>query len=103
MNLRRGEVWDYNPVVRREGRSTLRLVISSDAYNDDSRTPDVYAAQIADDDPGRLLAVRIGDHGWARFDAIERALKSRLTAKLGEATPEEMDAAVFSLRAVFDI
>jgi len=30
--VQRGEVWEYDPVMRRDGRSTLRLILSADGW-----------------------------------------------------------------------
>lgn len=102
MTALRGEVWRYRPVLDR-GRLNLRLVVSADAINDDTRLVTVYAAQMLTEDAGSLLSVRIGEHGWALMTEIERPLKSRLTERMGVATPEEMETVAVALRAVFDL
>jgi mRNA-degrading endonuclease toxin of MazEF toxin-antitoxin module len=101
--VRRGEIWRYQPVIAREGVSTLRLIVAADVLAGDDRIATVYAAQIVTPDPGRLLAVKIGSHGWAYLLEIERALRSRLVERIGEATEEEMGQVDAALRAVYDI
>ena len=70
--MRRGELWRYDPVVSRAGQSITRLVISSDALNRNDALPIVYVMQVVDTDPGSLLAVRVGNHGWALATGIDR-------------------------------
>ena len=50
----------------------MRLIVAADALASDDRIATVYAAQIVTPDPGRLLAVKIGSHGWAYLLEIER-------------------------------
>ena len=70
--MRRGEVWRYEPVIARAGQSTLRLVVSADSINADDALPTVYVMQVVETDPGSLLAVRIGDLGWAFALLVDR-------------------------------
>lgn len=100
--MRRGEIWRYEPVITRAGRPTDRLVVSSDAINA-TELPTVLVVQVVDRDPGSLLAVRIGDRGWAVATAIERPVRARLTERLGAATPAEMEQLDNALRATFDL
>ncbi|MBV9314174.1 MAG: hypothetical protein JO100_10655, partial [Pseudonocardia sp.] len=65
--------------------------------------PAVVALHVLVDDPGGLLAVRIGEHGWAYAMEIDRPLRSRLTQKIGEASPEEMEAVDQALRALLEL
>jgi mRNA-degrading endonuclease toxin of MazEF toxin-antitoxin module len=58
---------------------------------------------VVDSDPESLLAVRVGDHGWALATEIDRPVRKRLTEKLGEATTAEMEQVDSALRAVFDV
>jgi len=101
--VRRGEIWRYQPVVAREGASTLRLIVAADALAGDDRIRAVYAAQIVTPDPGRLLAVKIGNYGWAYLLEIERALRSRLAERVDVASEEEMVQVDAGVRAVFDV
>ena len=101
--MRRGDVWRYEPVIARAGQSTTGLIVSADSINRNEALPVVYVMHVVDSDPSSLLAVRIGEHGWALATEIDRPLRKRLTDKLGEATAEEMDQVDTALRAVFDL
>ena len=101
--MRRGEIHRYQPVIQREGQSNLRLVVSDDAINTNDQIPTVFAMHVVADDPGGLLAVRVGELGWAFALEIDRPLRRRLVEKLGEATPEEMEAIDNALRATFNL
>lgn len=101
--MRRGELWRYDPVVSRAGQSITRLVISSDALNRNDALPIVYVMQVVDTDPGSLLAVRVGNHGWALATGIDRPVRKRLTERLGEATTQEMEQIDNAIRAAFDV
>lgn len=101
--MRRGEIWRYQPVMAREGQSTLRLIVAADAVAGDDRVATVYAAQVVTPDPGGLLAVQLDGHGWAYLLKIERALRSRLVEQVGAASEEEMGQVDAALRAVFDL
>ncbi len=101
--MRRGELWRYDPVISRAGQSITRLVISSDALNRNDALPVVYVMQVVDTDPGSLLAVRVGNHGWALATGIDRPVRKRLTERLGEATTQEMEQIDNAIRAAFDV
>jgi mRNA-degrading endonuclease toxin of MazEF toxin-antitoxin module len=90
-------------VLARAGQSTLRLVVSADAIVGNDALPTVYAMHVVDDDPGSLLAVRIGEFGWAFALEIDRPLRKRLVERLGSASDEEMEQVDNALRAAFDI
>lgn len=100
--MRRGEIWRYEPVVHRAGQSTDRLIVSADSLNA-AALPTVYAMQMVDTDPGSLLAVRVGEHGWALATAIERPLRKRLVERIGQADPKEMEQVDNAIRATFDL
>jgi mRNA-degrading endonuclease toxin of MazEF toxin-antitoxin module len=101
--VRRGEVWRYEPVIARAGQSTTRLIVSADSINRNDALPVVYVMHLVDTDPRSLLAVRIGEHGWALATEVDRPVRKRLTEKLGEATAAELDQVDAALRAVFDL
>lgn len=101
--MRRGEVWRYEPVIARAGQSTTRLIVSADSINRNDALPVVYVMHLVDTDPRSLLAVRIGEHGWALATEVDRPVRKRLTEKLGEATAAEMDQVDAALRAVFGL
>jgi hypothetical protein len=86
VSFARGDVVVYKPVLQREGRSNLRLIVSANAVNSDDELPTVVALHVLGEDPGGLLAVRIGEHGWAFAMELDRPLRSRLTQKIGEAS-----------------
>jgi hypothetical protein len=101
--VRRGEVWRYEPVIARAGQSTLRLVVSADSINADDALPTVYVMQVVETDPGSLLAVRIGDLGWAFALLVDRPVRKRLTDRVGAATVEEMEQVDAALRATLEL
>jgi mRNA-degrading endonuclease toxin of MazEF toxin-antitoxin module len=100
--MRRGEVWRYQPVVTRPGQATLRLIVSAEAINA-SALPVVLAVHIMDTDPGGLLAVPIGEYGWASALTIEPVVRARLVEHLGDAEPDAMDHLKAALRAAQDL
>ena len=101
--MRRGEVWRYEPVIARAGQSTLRLVVSADSINADDALPTVYVMQVVETDPGSLLAVRIGNLGWAFALLVDRPVRKRLTDRVGAATVEEMEQVDAALRATLEL
>lgn len=101
--MRRGEVWRYQPVAERPGQSNLRLIISANAINDVDELPIVLAVHVVDTDPESLLAVQVGDHGWARVLSIEPVLRRRLVERVGMADAETMEAVDTALRAAQDL
>jgi mRNA-degrading endonuclease toxin of MazEF toxin-antitoxin module len=54
-------------------------------------------------DPGSLLAVRIGDLGWAFALLVDRPVRKRLTDRVGAATVEEMEQVDAALRATLEL
>jgi mRNA-degrading endonuclease toxin of MazEF toxin-antitoxin module len=90
-------------VIARAGQPTSRLVVSADSVNRNEALPVVYVMHVVDTDPGSLLAVRIGEHGWAVATEIDRPVRKRLVEKLGEATAAEMEQVDNALRAVLDL
>lgn len=101
--MRRGEVWRYEPVAARPGQPTLRLIVSADVINNNADLPVVLAVHLVDGDPGSLLAVRVGEHGWARALSVEPVLRRRLVERVGVADPATMDEVADTLRAVQDL
>lgn len=101
--MRRGEVWRYQPVAERPGQSNLRLIVSADVINHADGLPVVLAVHLVDSDPGSLLAVRVGDHGWARALSIEPVLRRRLVERIDAADADTMDAVNAALRATQDL
>jgi mRNA-degrading endonuclease toxin of MazEF toxin-antitoxin module len=101
--VQRGEVWRYEPAVRRPGQSTVRLIVSARAVNDDPVLPVVLGVHILDGDPGGLLAVPIAAHGWASALTLEPMLRSRLVERLDTVDPDTMDDVAAALRAAQDL
>lgn len=100
--MRRGEIWQYRPVLERPGQSLLRLIVSADFVNEgDSVT--VLGVHLVDRDPESLLAPRIGAHGFANVMTIEAVLRRRLDARIGLATPDELGQVSDALRAAQDL
>jgi mRNA-degrading endonuclease toxin of MazEF toxin-antitoxin module len=100
--VRRGEIWQYRPVLERPGQSLLRLIVSADFVNEgDSVT--VLGVHLVERDPESLLAPRIGAHGFANVMTIEAVLRRRLDARIGLATPDELGQVSDALRAVQDL
>lgn len=101
--MRRGDVWRYEPVAARPGQATLRLIVSADVINENADLPIILGLHIVESDPGSLLAIKIGGHGWARALSIEPVLRRRLVERLGAADAETMGAVAGALRAVQDL
>jgi len=101
--MRRGQIWRYSPAITRPGAPLLRLIISADAINADDTLPVVLAVTIVGDDPGSLLAVRVGAHGWARALSIEPVMRSRLAELVDQADADTLDQLGAALRAAQDL
>jgi mRNA-degrading endonuclease toxin of MazEF toxin-antitoxin module len=89
--------------MQRRGKSTTRLIVSSDAVNASDVVPTVYCMTVVATDPGSLLAVDVEPHGWAVATQIECPPRRRLVERLGAATAEQMEAVDTALRATFDL
>lgn len=100
--MRRGEVWQYRPVLERPGQSLLRLIVSADFVNEGDGVT-VLGVHLVDRDPESLLAPRIGAHGFANVMTIEAVLRRRLDARIGLATPDELEQVSDALRAAQDL
>lgn len=101
--MRRGEIWRYQPVAARPGHPTLRLIVSADAINTNDQVPVVLTVHLVDTDPDSLLAVRVGEHGWARALSVEPAMRKRLVEHVGTAEHATMEQVSNALRAVQDL
>lgn len=101
--MRRGDLYRYEPVMARAGQSRTRLIVSADAVNANDALPAVYAMHVVDSDPGSLLAVRVGEFGWAFAMEIDRPPRRRLVEHLGRATPDELELVDNAIRAVFEV
>lgn len=100
--MRRGEVYEYVPVLPRPGQSRARLIISSQGVND-AEHPAVLGLHVLDRDPGGLLSISVGDLGWASVMTIEAVLRSRLGALIYTCTDDELDTVSNALRAAQDL
>jgi len=101
--VRRGEVYGYEPVLTRARRSSKRLIISADEVNDFSELGIVLTLHVQDEDPGGLLSVRVGEHGWASVLTIGESLRRRMGELVGTATQDEMEHVGNALRAALDL
>jgi mRNA-degrading endonuclease toxin of MazEF toxin-antitoxin module len=89
--------------MARAGQSTTRLIVSADAVNANDGLPTIYAMHIVDSDPGSLLALKVGEFGWAFAMEIDRPPRRRLVEHLGRATSEELEQVDNAIRAVFEV
>ena len=103
MILARGELWRYQSVLSRPGLSGKRLIVSAPAINREQRLPVVLSVQVYDSDPGGLLAVSLGEHGWTTAMSIEPTVRFRLTERLGVVDTETMDLVSAALRTAQDL
>jgi mRNA-degrading endonuclease toxin of MazEF toxin-antitoxin module len=71
--------------------------------NENGELPVVLAVHLVDDGPGSLLAVRVGEHGWARALSIEPVMRRRLAERVGVADDTTMERVANALRAVQDL
>ena len=88
-----GSAAGHRPLHQLSEHRTQLRAIRLDRHRDDS----------ADRDPQSLLAPRIGAHRFANVMTIEAVLRRRLHARIGLATPEEMEQVSNALRAVQDL
>lgn len=103
--MRRGEIWGYDPVVRRGTGPALRLIVSADGINEAAPTdaPVVFGVHLLPDDPGKLLVVRIEGHGWASAMTLETVIRRRLVEFVDVVDPDVMDDVDSALRAALDL
>ncbi|GAA5078306.1 type II toxin-antitoxin system PemK/MazF family toxin [Nocardia iowensis] len=101
--MNRGEVWTYEPIINRPGVSTRRLIISAAPINENPHLKVVLTLHILESDPGGLLAVEIGSHGWASALHPEATVRRRLNECVGVADAEMMDRVSAALRAAQDL
>lgn len=90
-------------MLPRPGQSLLRLILSAEGVNQDPALPVVIGAQVIDRDPGGLLSVRLGAHGWVTLLTIEAVLRSRLDKHVGTASLDEMAAVEVALAAMLEM
>lgn len=100
--MQRGEVWDYDPVIRREGRPTRRLILSTDGWNADPEHRVVTGALVFGEDLGGLVNVGTR-YGWVSVPTVEPILRSRLTTLVGALDVDELSAVDNALRGYLDL
>jgi hypothetical protein len=103
--VKRGEIWRYDPVVRRGDLPTLRLIVSADGINfaDQADAPVVLGVHLLPSDPGKLLAVRIEPYGWASAMTLEAVIRRRLVEHVASVDRDVMELVDGALRAALDL
>jgi mRNA-degrading endonuclease toxin of MazEF toxin-antitoxin module len=81
----------------------FRLIVSADFVNANADLPVVLAVQMLDADPDSLLAVRVGEHGWARALSVEPIQRRRLVEHVDTAEAAAMEQLSTALRAVQEL
>jgi mRNA-degrading endonuclease toxin of MazEF toxin-antitoxin module len=100
--VRRGQSWEYQPVIERPGQSRLRLIMSVDEIND-ADLPWCLGIQIRDRDPGGMFVVRIEPHGWANLVTAEMVMRRRLVEQVGTASAAEIEAVEMAIAAMYGL
>jgi len=98
----RGQIWRYQPVLQRDNRSDLRLIVSADAINT-STVPTVFAVHVVADSTESLLVTPLPPHGWASAGTLEQVMRRRLTEFVATATIEAMEQVDVALRALLEL
>ncbi|MDQ3154627.1 MAG: hypothetical protein M3R63_23850 [Actinomycetota bacterium] len=101
--MRRGEVWRYEPVMNRQGQSTVRLIVSANGINDAESLPIVFGVHVLDSDPGQLLAVHVAPWGWASALTLERVMRRRLVEQLATVPDDVLEQVDASLLAALEL
>ena len=98
----RGQIWRYEPVLARDNRSTLRLIVSSDSINH-ADLPTAFAVHIVPEASDSLLFVTVEPHGWAAAGTLEQVMRRRLSEHVGTVSAESMEPVDIALRALLDL
>ncbi|WP_232668033.1 type II toxin-antitoxin system PemK/MazF family toxin [Pseudonocardia sp. TRM90224] len=98
----RGEIWRYNPVIVRENRSDLRLIVSTDAVNA-ANVPTLVAVHVVAQQTESLLSVTIEPYGWAVAGTLEQVMRRRLTERVTVVPAETMEQVDVALRAYLEL
>jgi hypothetical protein len=61
----RGQIWRYSPVLARENRPDLRLIVSADPINAHTAVPVLWAIHVVAEPVESLLAARVRPDGYA--------------------------------------
>ncbi len=103
--MRRGEIWRYDPVIRRGDAPALRLIVSADGINlaEPADAPVVFGVHVVATDPGKLLAVRLDPHGWASAMTLETVIRRRLVDHVDTLDTDTMDLVDAALRAALEL
>ena len=104
----RGDIWwaDLNPVRGREQAGTRPvLIISHDIFNDRSGT--VMALAITSQPPAagfpltlELTSVTLPKRSWVKISQIRTLSIERLSTKLSQVSPEELDQVTDGLNEI---
>ncbi|ODU05235.1 MAG: hypothetical protein ABS81_08200 [Pseudonocardia sp. SCN 72-86] len=98
----RGQVWRYNPVIQRDNRSDLRLIVSTDAINS-SAVPTVFALHVLAEATESLLVTPVEPYGWAAAGTLEQVMRRRLVERVGTADATAMENVDIALRALLEL
>lgn len=104
----RGEIWwaDLNPVIGHE-QAGIRpvLIISHDIFNERSGT--VIAIAITSQQPSagypltlELSSEKLPKRSWIKISQIRTLSVARLSGRMGQASPEELDRIIDGLNEI---
>lgn len=100
-SVRRGELRSYvRPSTPEQVRTVV--ILSSDGINDSPR-PWLLGIELRDSDPGDLLAIPVGDCGWAYAGDLSRLYRAWLGQRLDEIHPTVLARLDGALRAALDL
>lgn len=107
-SILRGEIWwaDLNPVRGREQAGVRPvLVISHDVFNQRSGT--VIALAVTSQPPSagfpltlEITSARLPKRSWVKISQIRTLSVERLSNRLGQITPEELDEVIEGLNEI---
>ncbi len=107
-SILRGDIWwaDLNPVRGREQAGVRPvLVVSHDIFNDRSGT--VIALAITSQPPAagfpltlEITSVTLPKRSWVKISQIRTLSTERLSSKLGQVSPEELDQIIDGLNEI---
>lgn len=78
------------------------VLLSSDGINDSPR-PWLLGVELRDRDPGDLLAVRVGDRGWAYAGDLTRLYRAWTGSRVGALDPVTLARLDDLVRAALDL
>lgn len=102
MSPARGQIWRYDPVLARENRSDLRLIVSTNVLNT-AHVPTVFAVHVLSEGNGSLLVVAVEPHGWAAAATLEQVMRRRLIEQVGTVSDDAMAQVDIALRALLEL